>query len=84
MLVDPKTGAVKLTASELNELRQAAARNGHVVNRVSNTTEFLEAAVEGLTPSLVQDLLDYLETGQSRFTGCSSVEELRERLSGDG
>lgn len=83
MLVDPQTGLVRLTRDEFDAYRRAAARNGHAVNRVGNARELMRAAVEGLPDSLLEDLLEFAETGSSRLTRLPSPEALRARLSGD-
>ena len=67
---------VRLTPAELNRLRQAAARNGHVVNRIDSPGELLQATLDALAPERQADLLEFLEKGSSPLTrgdaGCTS------------
>lgn len=59
---------VRLTAAELNHLRQAAARNGHAVNHIDSPGDLLQATLDGLAPERQADLLEFLETGSSPLT----------------
>ncbi len=52
---------VRLTPSERDALRSAAARNGFVYNRIATRDELLQAVLDGLTPQTQADLLAYLE-----------------------
>lgn len=52
---------IRLTDSELNVLRQRAARRGIAVNAVSTTPELLEAIINGLDDATVNDLLEFLD-----------------------
>lgn len=56
---------VHLTRSELNDLRQKAARNGRSVNQVRTPAELLRAVLDSLPPERQADLLAFLETGRS-------------------
>jgi hypothetical protein len=56
---------VRLTPSELNTLRQVSAKNGRVVNGIRTRQELLIATLDGLSPELQFDLLEFLETGAS-------------------
>lgn len=59
---------VHLTRHELNGLRQAAARNGRVVNHVETPAELLRATLDALPSERLADLLEFLETGSSPLT----------------
>ena len=59
---------VRLTPAELNRLRQAAARNGHVIHRIDRPADLLQATLDGLAPDRQADLLEFLETGSSPLT----------------
>ena len=48
---------VHLSRQELNRLRQANARNGHVVNHVGTRDDLIEAIVHGLPESIQRDLV---------------------------
>jgi hypothetical protein len=61
--------SVRLTGPELNLLRQAAAKNGLVVNHIRTRDELLQATLDGLSPKTQDDLLEFLkaeETDRSR------------------
>lgn len=60
--------AIRITAGELNELRQANAKNGFAINRISSRDELLEAVLGGLSQDLQADLLEFLEIGSSPLT----------------
>lgn len=60
-------GKVRLTGSELNRLRQAAARRGHAVNGIDTAEDYESALVNASSPALIADLLEALETGSSRL-----------------
>lgn len=83
MLIDNKSDAVRLTKPELQLVRSLAADNGYAVNGVTNLAEAMEAHIKALPPRTVLDMLQFIETGSSRLTSTSSVEELRKLLSGD-
>jgi hypothetical protein len=80
-------GHIRLTASELNGIRSANARQGHVVDQIRTRDELLAAVIDGLSPELVVDLLAFMRTGSTRLTqqdatlpyvaraGATSVEE---------
>jgi hypothetical protein len=53
---------VRLTASELNRLRQDAARNGHAVNRIETAEQLLQATLDALPTERQEDLLRFLES----------------------
>jgi hypothetical protein len=53
---------VHLTASELNRLRQDAARNGHAVNRIETPGQLLQATLDALPAERQADLLRFLES----------------------
>jgi len=59
---------VRLTPAELNRLRQAAARNGHAINRIDSPGELLQATLDALAPERQADLLEFLEKGSSPLT----------------
>lgn len=56
---------VRLTKTEQNDLRSAAARQGFAINKITTGSELLEAAVCGLDDDLAADMLQFLETGTS-------------------
>ena len=56
---------VHLTRAELNGLRQAAARNGRVINRVDTPAKLLHATLDALPSERLADMLEFLETGSS-------------------
>jgi hypothetical protein len=64
---------VHLTRAELNGLRQAAARNGCVVNRIETPAELLRATLDALPSERFADLLEFLETGSSPLTREASL-----------
>jgi hypothetical protein len=80
-------GRIRLTATELNGIRSANARQGHVVDQIRTRDELLAAVIDGLSPELVADLLALMRTGSTRLTqqdatlpnlapaGATSVEE---------
>jgi hypothetical protein len=58
-------GRIRLTASELNGIRSANARQGQVVDQIRTRDEVLAAVIGGLSPELVVDLLQFIRTGSS-------------------
>lgn len=52
---------VRLTASELNGLRQRAAHNGVVVTQVETPAQLLQATLDALPLDRQADLLRFLE-----------------------
>src|SRR5713226_3884241 len=61
-------GHVRLTASELDGIRSANARQGRVVGHIRTRDELLAAIIGGLSPELVVDLLEFMRTGGPRLT----------------
>ncbi len=61
-------GKIKLTKSELNMLRQYAARNGHAVNQINTLEALFSASIAALSPALQEDMLEFMETGSSPLT----------------
>ncbi len=61
-------GHIRLTASELNGIRSANARQGRVVGHIRTRDKLLAAIIGGLSPELVVDLLEFMRTGGSRLT----------------
>jgi hypothetical protein len=59
---------IRLTASELNAIRSANARQGRVVDQIRARDEVLAAVIGGLPPVLVVELLEFMQTGSSRLT----------------
>ena len=59
---------IRLTASELNDIRSANARQGQVVDQIRTRGELLAAVIGGLSPELVVDLLQFMQTGSSCLT----------------
>lgn len=51
---------IRLTDTELNVLRRRAAKNGIAVNAVSTVSQLLEAIIDGLDETTVNDMLDFL------------------------
>jgi hypothetical protein len=75
MIFGPRA-TVRLTDSELNELRQANARVGRVVHRIATQEELLTATIDALDPSLQADLLAFLDaepSGPARPTHAPSA-----------
>lgn len=71
MLRDLNSPSLRLTATELAALRTKAAQNGYVVDRVTNDAEHFEALVVAANPrslGILDDLLEFLETGSSPLT----------------
>ena len=60
MIID-NDGRVRLTPNELNRLRQHAAKNGFVVDKIGSVGEFLEASILGLPDDRVRDLLEFID-----------------------
>ena len=52
---------VRLTRSELNQLRQANARAGNALNHVRSREELIDAIIHGLPESTQRDLHTFLE-----------------------
>jgi hypothetical protein len=53
---------VRLTRSEMDHVRRAAARNGVALTRIETPTQLLSAILAGLPPDRQRDLLRFLET----------------------
>jgi hypothetical protein len=67
MIRDGK-GGIKLTKSELNRLRMWNAQNGFVVGDITTEDEYHRAVIHGLPPHIIDDMLEYFETGSSPMT----------------
>lgn len=80
MIFDPQTGKARMTAAEKAELRRSAAKQGYAVNDPHTVQECLEATVNALPHGVVEDILRFVETGESSLTSCSKVSEFEERL----
>ena len=75
-MIFESNGCVRLTPHELNCLRQRSAQNGEVVNAIKTRDELLAAVIGGLTPCVAEDLLEFLETGNSPLTRqCRTARE---------
>ncbi|MFL6600749.1 MAG: hypothetical protein ACJ8R9_05405 [Steroidobacteraceae bacterium] len=61
--------SVRLTKGELNLLRQAAAKNGIVVNHIRTRDELLQATIDGLPPKTQDDLLEFLKAVETDRSG---------------
>ena len=61
--------SIRLTGGELNLLRQAAAKNGHVVNHIRTRDELLQATLDGLSPETQDDLLQFLKASEVDGSG---------------
>lgn len=81
MLIDKNSDAVRLTKPEQQLVRSMAAENGYAINRITNLDEAMEAHIKALPSQTVNDMLQFIETGSSRLTSASSVEELRKLFS---
>jgi hypothetical protein len=64
MIRDSK-GNVRLTKSELNKLRRENAKNGEVLGIVKTDQDLLAAALNGLPNEIINDMLEFFETGSS-------------------
>jgi len=69
MIYDDK-GNVRLTRSELNDLRTAAAKQGEVIldERKMTREEHLEALAAGTPLEIIEDALEFFQTGSSPLT----------------
>jgi len=61
--------SVRLTGGELNLLRQAAAKNGIVVNHICTRDELLQATLDGLSPETQDGLLQFLKASEADGSG---------------
>lgn len=80
MIYDPATGRLRMTRTEKADLRQAAAAQGVAVNAVTTVDQSLDLHLQALPDGIAQDLLQFLETGQSGLTSCQSVPEFEAQL----
>jgi hypothetical protein len=67
MIYDGK-GNVRLTKSELNKLRKYNAQQGHVLPAIKTNEDLLQATISGLPPEIINDMLEFFETGSSPLT----------------
>lgn len=67
MIRDNK-GNVRLTKSELNKLRQENAKQGEVLGSIKTDDDLLAAALNGLPNEIINDMLEFFETGSSPMT----------------
>jgi hypothetical protein len=67
MIYDSK-GNVRLTKSELNTLRKHNAQQGNVVGTIKTPADLLEASISGLPDEIMNDMLEFFETGSSPLT----------------
>lgn len=58
-------GRLRLTRSHLNRLRKHNAQQGFVVNDIHSMSEYGQALVNGLPDHIVEDMLQFFETGDS-------------------
>ena len=63
---------VRLTRSEKDYLRLAAARNGVAVTQIETPAQLLDAVLAGLSPDRQQDLLSYLEHDADPTVTCQA------------
>jgi hypothetical protein len=73
MIRDSKCN-VRLTKSELNKLRQENAKQGEVLGTIKTDQDLLAAALNGLPNEIVNDMLEFFETGSSPLT-CKGIAE---------
>jgi len=59
---------VRLTQSELDELRQDNAVNENVIGQLETTQQLMRAAVGRLSGNTQKDMLKFFETGSSPMT----------------
>ena len=67
MIRDSK-GKIRLTKSEINTLRKENAKHGVVLGDIKTDEDLLAAAINGLPDEIVNDMLEFFETGQSPLT----------------
>ena len=67
MIRDGK-GKVRLTKSEFNSLRAENAKNGVVIGEIRTDEDLLTASINGLPDHLLNDMLEFFETGGSPLT----------------
>lgn len=80
MIYDPATGRLGMTRTENAALLKAAAAQGVAVNTVTTVDQSLALHLQALPDGVAQDLLQFLETGQSGLTSCQCVPEFEARL----
>jgi hypothetical protein len=80
MILDDK-GNVRLTKSELNKLRQENAKNGEVLGSIKTDQDLLAAALSGLPNDILNDMLEFFETGSSPLTSEGRTERSETRSS---
>lgn len=76
MLKDVNTGRIRLPRDEEQFLKRKAAEQGYAINRIRTEEQALDANIKALPEHLARDMLDFFETGSSRYTKATSVEEL--------
>jgi hypothetical protein len=67
-MIRDSNGNVRLTKSEHNKLRKYNAQNGIALGEVKTDEEYREAVYNGLPPEIVDDMLEFFETGNSPLT----------------
>jgi hypothetical protein len=77
-MIRDSRGNVRLTKSEHNKLRQENAKNGVVIGNIKTDGDLLDAAICGLPNEIVDDMLQFFETGSSPLTRKGTVERKRE------
>lgn len=71
------TNKIRFTKKSLQQTRKNAAAGGFAVNQVRSISEGMEATIKALPSYLVEDMLNFFETGKSRFTSAASAQELQ-------
>jgi hypothetical protein len=74
-MIRDRNGNVRLTKSELNTLSQENAKNGNVLGKIASDSDLLEAAIGGLPDEIVNDMLEFFETGRSKLTNGGTMEK---------
>lgn len=64
MIYDSK-GRVRLTRSKLNMLRKHNAQQGRVLGPINTVEDHQEAVIDGLPDDIIDDMLEFFETGDS-------------------
>jgi len=67
-MIRDRNGNIRLTKSERNKLRQANAKNGEVLGNIKTDQDLLAAAINGLPNEIINDMLEFFETGSSPLT----------------
>ena len=67
---------VRFTRTELNQIRKNAANNGFAVNEIKTQQEALQALIYALPDGIAEDMLRFIETGESEI---KTLEDFKAR-----